>query len=77
MSPMTRINPYADGLDRNAANHVPLSPLSFLARTALVYPTRKALIYGAFSQDWHTTYSRCRRLASALASRPMRSRSVR
>ena len=69
MSPMTRINPYADGLDRNAANHVPLSPLSFLARTALVYPTRKALIYGAFSQDWHTTYSRCRRLASALASR--------
>lgn len=66
---MTKINPYAHGLDRNAANHVPLSPLSFLERTALIYPTRQAIVYGARSQDWRTTYSRCRRLASALARR--------
>jgi len=66
---MARSNPYALGLDRNAANHVPLSPLSFIERAALVYPQRRAIVYGDRSQDWRTTYTRCRRLASALARR--------
>ncbi len=56
-------------LDKNAANYVPLSPLSFLERSALVYPNRLALIYGTHRQTWAQTYDRCRRLASALAQR--------
>jgi len=57
------------GLDRNPANHVPLSPLSFLERTARIYPMRTAVIHGARSCTWGETYVRCRRLASALAAR--------
>ena len=66
---MTRTNPYAMGLDKNAANFVALSPLSFLERSAHVYPDRVALVYGAVRRSWADTYSRCRRLASALAAR--------
>ena len=43
---MTSINPYKLGLDKNAANHVSLSPLSFLRRAAAVYPNRAAIVYG-------------------------------
>ncbi len=64
---MTRQNPYSLDLDKNAANHVALSPLSFIERAALVYPDRPALSYNGRTQDWRTTYDRCRRLASALA----------
>ena len=56
-------------LDKNEANYVPLSPLSFLERSALVYPNRLALIYGTHRQTWAQTYDRCRRLASALSQR--------
>jgi fatty-acyl-CoA synthase len=66
---MTRSNPYDIGLDRNQANFVPLSPLSFIERTAGVYPDRIALIHGAIRQTWAQTYRRCRRLGSALAAR--------
>ena len=41
---MSAANPYAAGLEKNAANHVPLSPLSFLPRAAAVYPERVAVI---------------------------------
>jgi len=60
-------NPFALGLDRNQANYVPLSPLSFLRRTAAVYPDRLAVVHGAHRTTWAETYRRCRRLASALA----------
>jgi len=60
-------NPYRAGLDRNQANHVALSPLSFLARAAEVYPQRIAVIHGERRMTWQQTYQRCRRLASALA----------
>ena len=66
---MSRANPYALGLERNAANHVALSPLSFLERAAFVYPRRPAIVYEGRTQDWRTTSTRCRRLASALARR--------
>jgi len=55
--------------DKNAANHVPLSPLSFLKRTALMYPDYVATIYGEREYTWGETYNRCRRLASALNAR--------
>ncbi|CAM3694962.1 acyl-CoA synthetase [Roseateles saccharophilus] len=64
---MTRASPYQIGLDKNAANHVPLSPLSFLGRAAAVFPDRVALIHGELRQTWRETEARCRRLASALA----------
>ena len=64
---MSHVNPYRTGLDRNPANHVALSPLSFLARTAEVYPQRTAVIHGERRLTWAQTYQRCRRLASALA----------
>ncbi len=60
-------NPFALGLDRNPANYVPLSPLSFLRRTAAVYPDRLAVVHGDHRTTWSETYRRCRRLASALA----------
>ena len=62
-------NPYEVDLDRNAANHVPLSPLSFIRRTAAVYPHRTAVIHGQIRRNWSETYERCVRLASALAQR--------
>jgi fatty-acyl-CoA synthase len=60
-------NPYETDLDRNPANFVALTPLSFIERTASVYPDRVAIIHGSFRQTWRQTYARCRRLASALA----------
>ena len=62
-------NPYAIGLDKNAANYTPLSPLSFIERTAAVYPQRISVIHGARRYTWGETYARCRRLASALVAR--------
>jgi fatty-acyl-CoA synthase len=66
---MTRSNPYALGLDKNEANFVALSPLSFIERSANVYPDRIATIYGSHRQTWRDTYARSRRLASALKQR--------
>jgi len=63
---MARINPYDVGLDKNAANYTPLSPLSLLARTAYTYPRRVAVIHGERQLTWAEVYARCRRLASAL-----------
>ncbi len=37
---------YDQDLDQNAANYVPLSPLTFIERTASVYPLRTAVIHG-------------------------------
>lgn len=57
---------YSEGLDRSAANYVPLTPLNFLDRTADVFPHRTAIIHGTFRQTWAETRDRCYRLASAL-----------
>ena len=53
-------------LVKNAANHTAMSPLSFIERTANIYPKRLAIVHGKFQQDWQTTYLRCKKLASAL-----------
>ena len=62
-------NKYDQGLDRNPANYVPLSPLSYLERSAQVYPDYPSVIHGARRFTWAETYARCRRLAGALAAR--------
>jgi len=51
------------------ANFTPLTPLSFLPRTAEVHPDRLAVIHGATRRTWAEIYRRCRRFASALAQR--------
>ena len=56
-------------LPRVAANHAPLSPLSFIKRTADVFPDRLAIVHGPHCATWAETYARCRRMASALAAR--------
>jgi len=66
---MSTTNLYQSGLDKNAANFTPLSPLTFIERAAFVYPNRLAVVYGELRQSWSETYSRCRRLASALSRR--------
>ena len=62
-------NPYEEGLERNPANHVALTPLGFLSRAAHVYPGRTAWRHGARSATYREFYARSRRLASALAAR--------
>jgi fatty-acyl-CoA synthase len=66
---MSDPNPYTIGLDRNAANHVPLTPLGFLTRSAAVYPDRLAVVHGDRRYTWAQAHARCCRLASALKRR--------
>jgi fatty-acyl-CoA synthase len=62
-------SPYDSDLDRNPANFQPLSPISFLARAAAVFPTQIAIVHGDLRRDYAQFYARSRRLASALAVR--------
>ncbi|WP_218242892.1 acyl-CoA synthetase [Comamonas fluminis] len=50
----------------NTANYAALTPLSFIARTAEVYPDRLAIVHGDLCQNWGQTYARCRQLACSL-----------
>jgi 3-(methylthio)propionyl---CoA ligase len=58
---------YSIGLDKTPANFVPLSPLSFLERSAAVYPNLPSAVYEGRVFTWGQTYERCRRFASFLA----------
>jgi 3-(methylthio)propionyl---CoA ligase len=60
---------YDIGLDKNPANYVPLTPLSFLVRSAAVYPNHVSAVYEGRSFTWAETHARCRRFASYLAGR--------
>jgi len=62
-------NPFDVGLDKNAANFVPLSPISFLFRAAAVYPHHLSAVYENRSFTWSETLERCRRVASFLNGR--------
>ena len=61
------MNPYEVDLDPGPTNHVPLTPISFLARSAAVYPKKPAVIHGDRTFTYAEFFGRCRRLASALA----------
>ncbi|MBK3397410.1 MULTISPECIES: acyl-CoA synthetase [Methylobacterium] len=65
---MTGATIYDHGLDRNPANHQPLTPLTFLERAAAVFPDRTAVIHGGLRRSYRDLYARCRRLASALSA---------
>jgi fatty-acyl-CoA synthase len=60
---------YSVGLDQTPANFVPLSPLSFLRRSAAVYPDLTSTVYERRRFTWAQTYERCRRFASFLTGR--------
>src|ERR1700688_337705 len=62
-------NQYEVGLDKTPANFVALTPLSFLARTAAIYPDHASAVYEGRVFTWSQTYARCRRFASYLAGR--------
>src|SRR5215831_5496570 len=62
-------NQYEIGLGKTPANYVPLTPLSFIARSAAVFPNHVAAVYEGRSFTWAETYARCRRFASYLASK--------
>jgi fatty-acyl-CoA synthase len=63
------MNQYEIGLDKTPANYVPLTPLSFLERSAAVYPDQVSTVYEGRSFTWAQTNERCRRFASYLASK--------
>tara|TARA_B100001939_G_scaffold55255_1_gene44443 strand:- start:3158 stop:4789 length:1632 start_codon:yes stop_codon:yes gene_type:complete len=54
------------GLGKNAANYVPLTPLSHLRRASTVFPNHLAVVYGAHRKTYAQYYERASRLASAL-----------
>jgi len=63
------VNPYEQDLDRNAANHQPLTPLTYLERAAKTYPDHIAIIHGRQRISYRDFWSRSLKLASALQRR--------
>jgi fatty-acyl-CoA synthase len=66
---MSDHNPFEAHLDKNPGNYAALSPLTFIERSAAVYPEHTAVIHGDLRFTWAETYGRCQRLAGALAGR--------
>ena len=66
---MSTNNIYEQNLDKNSANFAHLTPLSFLERSASVYPAKPSIIHGKRTYTWKETYHRSCLLASALQSR--------
>ena len=60
------MNPYETNLDKNEANYVPLTPLSFLERAKDIYPNYEAVVYENRKYTWSEVYKRCIKFASAL-----------
>ena len=57
---------YDTNLDKNSANYVPLTPLTFLERAKDVYPNYEAIVYEDRSYTWSEVYKRTTKFASAL-----------
>ncbi len=56
------------GLDKRAANFVPLTPLSHLRRAATLFCDHEAVVYGDIRRNYGEYHERCTRLASALSA---------
>ena len=63
------LSPYDRDLDRNPANFQPLTPLTFLERSAAVFPDRLAIAHGPLRRNYREFHARTKKLASALAKR--------
>ncbi len=57
---------YDTDLDKNPANHQPLTPLTYLERAAAVFPDHTAVIHGRLRHSYRDFHARAMRLASAL-----------
>src|SRR5437867_4426872 len=68
-SDLRGLSAFGDVLGKQRANYVPLSPVQFLARSALIWPHKIAVRHGAQAYTYREFEARCRRLASALARR--------
>ncbi len=64
------------GLDKCAANFVPLTPLSHLRRAARVYPNHEALVYSDIRLTYRQYHDRISRAASALTDMGLQSGDV-
>ena len=62
------MNIYEQDLGKNAANHVPLSPVSFVERSGEVFGDLESVVHGRRRYTWKETRDRAARLAAALAS---------
>ena len=60
------MSPYDTNLEKNGANHIPLTPLSFLERAKDVYPDYEAIVYEDRKYTWSEVYKRAIKFASAL-----------
>ena len=50
---------YEKNLDKNKANFVPLTPLSFLSRAKDIYPNYEAIIYEDRKYTYKEVFKRC------------------
>ena len=57
---------YDTNLDKNNANYIPLTPLTFLKRAKEIYPNYEAVIYEDRKYTWDQVYKRTVKFASAL-----------
>ncbi len=60
------MNNFDQGMHKNDANFVPLTPISFLDRIKDIYPDYEAIVYKERKYSWREVYDRCTRFASAL-----------
>ena len=67
--PLKGANPYETHLDKTSANYEPLTPLSFMQRSAWVYPNHTAVIHGPLRRTYKELHDRAHRLAGALSRR--------
>jgi fatty-acyl-CoA synthase len=63
---------YDRDLEKNAANYQPLTPLTFLDRSAAVFPDHIAIVHGSLRRTYRDFYARARRLACALKAAGIR-----
>ena len=63
------MNQFSIELNKNKANYVPLTPLSFITRAKDIYPNYESVVYGNRSYTWLQTYNRCTKFASALTKK--------
>ena len=63
------MNQFSTDLNKNKANYVPLTPLSFITRAKDIYPNYESVVYGDRNYTWLETYNRCSKFASALTKK--------